>query len=388
MSQEKKYAAKEVAFAVLKKCAEVYEAKVLSKEEKAVAEAMMKNEALDKNWDSMVHHLESKEGGGHSKKSAEKIAGYINNKYVHHYRKSEMDKSEEGTDQKVESANPDKVPRDGNEEQKSQSLGEKLEAVVDQHLAEHGHKEVEEEHEENMKGHLKLAKFMGRMEQKREGKKSEGTGELEKKEHSAAEKAPFKDKINPSASPQVKASARAKRNARGISTPEKEHKRYFKFQNKGGAVPGKKGDKVYGKPDDREKGVHLGSKGDGDLKGRSGAGINAEWAGKHKNPAHAEQARSKAKELHSQKLQEMKNQPKPNLPKSEKIKGDLKKSDEYPHEGTVTAKHGEFFAKRKDGGLHHIPNKEHGKALLGKPVKFGINEMDDAVLHPQHSEAK
>ena len=41
---------------------------------------------LDKSWDSMVRHLRNQ---GYSKKSANKIAGKINAKYVHHYKKSE-----------------------------------------------------------------------------------------------------------------------------------------------------------------------------------------------------------------------------------------------------------------------------------------------------------
>lgn len=60
-------------------------------------------------------------------------------------------------------------------------------------------------------------------------------------------------------------------------------------------------------------GVHHGGDGEGSLKGRSAAGINAEWAGKHKNPNHAEYARQKAKYLHSAKLEESRAMPAPNL---------------------------------------------------------------------------
>lgn len=45
-----------------------------------------KEDEIDKDWDSMVAHLQSKEGGSHSKESADKIAGMINAKYVHHYK--------------------------------------------------------------------------------------------------------------------------------------------------------------------------------------------------------------------------------------------------------------------------------------------------------------
>ena len=62
-----------------------------------------------------------------------------------------------------------------------------------------------------------------------------------------------------------------------------------------------------------EVGVHQGGGGEGDLKGRSAAGVNAEWSKKHKNPAHAEYARSKAKDMHERKLGELKSMPNPNL---------------------------------------------------------------------------
>lgn len=57
---------------------------------------------------------------------------------------------------------------------------------------------------------------------------------------------------------------------------------------------------------------------------------------------------------------------------------------EHPHGGIVVSKHGEYFAQKATGGLHHIPNKEHGQSLHGKNVKFGVNENDEAVLHPDH----
>ena len=148
------------------------------------------------------------------------------------------------------------------------------------------------------------------------------------------------------------------------------------------------------------KGIHKLSKFVGKMEGKKGAGhpngetghekgINTASDPKHKSrvmlgtskagsqmPANNAEDRSEAKQEHKKVLGEMKAMPKPNLTKSE---------DQYPHEGTVTAKHGEMFAKKKDGGLHHLPNKEHAKTLLGQKVKFGVNEMDDAVLHPQHA---
>jgi len=66
------------------------------------------------------------------------------------------------------------------------------------------------------------------------------------------------------------------------------------------------------------------------------------------------------------------------MEKSEKI------DSEHPHTGKVISRGGEYFAKKPTGEMHHLPNKQHGKILSGKHVKFGINEHDDAVLHPRH----
>ena len=57
---------------------------------------------------------------------------------------------------------------------------------------------------------------------------------------------------------------------------------------------------------------------------------------------------------------------------------------EHPHEGKVVPRHGEYFAQTKDNKFHYIQDKEHGKQLhkSGVKVKFGVNENDDAVLHP------
>lgn len=78
------------------------------------------------------------------------------------------------------------------------------------------------------------------------------------------------------------------------SLRDKEHS--MKFESQRGSV-----------------GVHQGGTGEGDLKGRSAAGVNAEWSKKHKNPGHAGYALNKSKEMHSNKLGELRSMPAPKL---------------------------------------------------------------------------
>ncbi|MBY0452922.1 MAG: hypothetical protein K2P92_07795, partial [Bdellovibrionaceae bacterium] len=57
-------------------------------------------------------------------------------------------------------------------------------------------------------------------------------------------------------------------------------------------------------------------------------------------------------------------------------------TDEFKKSGDVTVKNGEYYARHKMSGrdaLHHIEDKELGKKLLDKKIKFHINENDDAV---------
>lgn len=117
-------------------------------------------------------------------------------------------------------------------------------------------------------------------------------------------------------SPEAKAKRRAKRNARGIKTPDGEYKRYFAFQRANGAKPGRRGDKVYGRPfqSHRAFGVFPGSPNDRTLRGRSAAGINAEWALRHTVAGWRDQCLRQAIDLHARKLAELRAMPAPKLP--------------------------------------------------------------------------
>jgi hypothetical protein len=134
---DKKFTPKEAALAVLKKAEELYKASSLAKGDWAKIHSKLKRE-------------------GYSEESADKIDGAI---------KAKMNKSDE------QGQNPD--------EKADAALGEKVEQDVQQHEqgnADPAHAEPE------MKGHIKLAKFMGRMEHKR-GQKSK---EMDKMDGMAA----------------------------------------------------------------------------------------------------------------------------------------------------------------------------------------------------------
>lgn len=196
---DKKYSAKEAAVAVLAKAEELYKASSLAKGDWAKIHSKLKKE-------------------GYSEKSADKIDGSI---------KAKMGKSEEPMEKNVLDANarkhikpknfagPDKsypienaaharnalsrVATNGSSEEKaevrakvhakypgigkSDAEGENPDAHADAQLGEKVEQDVQE-HEQNnedpahaeapMKGHIKLAKFMGRMEHKKSMKKTDG----------------------------------------------------------------------------------------------------------------------------------------------------------------------------------------------------------------------
>lgn len=121
---DKKYSPREAALAVLAKAEELYKASNLAKGDWAKIHSKLKRE-------------------GYSEESADKIDGAI---------KAKMNKSDE------EGANPDAAA--------DAELGEKVEQDVKQH------EESNEDpaHEAPMKGHIKLAKFVGRMDHKKEQK--------------------------------------------------------------------------------------------------------------------------------------------------------------------------------------------------------------------------
>ena len=122
----KKYTPVEAALAVLKKANELYQTSTLAKGEWAKIHSKLKRE-------------------GYSEESADKIDGAI---------KAKMGKSEDG-------ANPDQAA--------DAALGEKVEQDVHAHEAQN----EDPAHEMPMKGHIKLAKFMGRMEHKKGQKAKE-----------------------------------------------------------------------------------------------------------------------------------------------------------------------------------------------------------------------
>ena len=127
MSESKKFTPQEAAILVLKKAEELYKSSSLAKGDWAKIHSKLKRE-------------------GYSEKSADKIDGAI---------KAKMNKSD------AEGNNPDAAA--------DAKLGEQVEQDVHQHEernADPAHAEPQ------MKGHIKLAKFMGRMEHKKSLAKS------------------------------------------------------------------------------------------------------------------------------------------------------------------------------------------------------------------------
>jgi hypothetical protein len=123
---DKKYSAQEAAIMVLKKAEELYKLSSLAK-----------SEDLKKGDWAKIHSKLKREG--YSEESADKIDGAI---------KAKMNKSDDMGN------NPDA--------QADAQLGEKVEQDVQQH------EKNNEDPGHTMKGHIKLAKFMGRMEHKKE----------------------------------------------------------------------------------------------------------------------------------------------------------------------------------------------------------------------------
>jgi hypothetical protein len=165
---EKKYSPKEAAIAVLNRAAELYKNSNLAK-----------SEDLKKgDWKKIHDKLERE---GYSKESADKIDGSIKAKLGKGELKKDgqtlgaaigfpgapptapsptpMGKSDEMQKMGMSEENPD--------EKADADLGEKVEREVEQH------EEQNEDPKHEMKGHIKLAKFMGRMEHKRGQKAKE-----------------------------------------------------------------------------------------------------------------------------------------------------------------------------------------------------------------------
>lgn len=128
---DKKYTPQEAAILVLKKTQELYNESPLAKGE----------------WSKIHNKLESE---GYSKESADKIDGSIKAKVEAKKLKKDEDM---GSNMAMSEENPD--------EKEDAELGEKVEREVEDH------EESNEDPKHEMKGHIKLAKFMGRMEHKR-----------------------------------------------------------------------------------------------------------------------------------------------------------------------------------------------------------------------------
>jgi hypothetical protein len=137
---DNKYSAKEAAIAVLKKAEELYKASNLAKGE------MKKDGPSPTASPSPASQIATGFGNATGSAGVSNAMGNL------------MGKSEENPDTKE---NPDA--------KEDADLGEKVEQDVEQHEKENaGAEEQEAEQKEpEMKGHLKLAKFMGRMEHKR-----------------------------------------------------------------------------------------------------------------------------------------------------------------------------------------------------------------------------
>lgn len=155
---EKRYSPQQAALAVLAKAQELYKTSTLAKSEKTMEKG---------DW-AKIHSKLKREG--YSEESADKIDGAI---------KAKMNKSDD-MDPNMTMSMSEKNP----DEKADAELGEKIEHEVE------SHEEQNDAPEHKMKGHIKLAKFMGRMEHKR-GQKAK---EMEKGE----------DLLNPVAGERIK----------------------------------------------------------------------------------------------------------------------------------------------------------------------------------------
>lgn len=184
-----------------------------------------------------------------------------------------------------------------------------------------------------------------------------------------------KARVDEGLSPQRKASARAKRNDRHYVlndklAPKANLDRHNKFyhgydEKKRGALAGRKGEKVIGKP---KQGANnsggMGHDSGGHVSGRSTAGVHTEWAKRHQNPGHAAHARSKAHELHSKKLSQIRSAPKPTF-----------KTDDYEFTAKAEAiMKGDVPTHPRDKGVkgvHTTPSwqPDKGKSYAGTTVR-------------------
>ena len=170
---DKKITPKEAAMAVLKRAKELYEASTLAKaetgHEKGVATAVNPEKPhLGVSSAGMQvgasKHLKASNPKLAEHKMGEAKKASIGRMMEQEKIKPNLPKSEEGMG-KSEEANPD--------EKQDAQLGEQVEEAVHTHEAAVEHPGQHADGSE-MKGHIKLAKFMGRMEHKKSMKKADG----------------------------------------------------------------------------------------------------------------------------------------------------------------------------------------------------------------------
>lgn len=289
MAHEKLYTAKQAATAVLEKVGEIL------KKSESLKTDLTKSDDLQKKhigWDKMTSKLRAE---GKSKESADKIAGAIA------YKKygSSMGKAEEWKDEntKKESATPsehnskdasepadgkgpkgeihpkehENAPSDEPREQKDPQHNPKEEAEGNNELAGTTPTQVGQDGKnmpggDEIKGHLKLAKFVGRMDYKRQNKQNQ-------------EKVVSQQHVGNS---QAEAEA--------------QHKDSL-------------GKAEINSDTAKQKGIHL-PMGERSLKGTSSAGIYTRT-----KPVSMTTDHTKAVSEHKQVLRDMKSMPKPKLPR-------------------------------------------------------------------------
>mgnify|MGYP000877982411 CR=1 FL=1 len=155
----------------------------------------------------------------------------------------------------------------------------------------------------------------------------------------------FADKLDPKASPAAKAKARAMRNDRRFveSSSRHEDTRSEKFEEKQGATPGKRGDKIESNRKEDSKGIHE----SGPLQGVSTAGDKLGEASIRSGDEKSKKM-SELKEMHREKLKEIK-QIKPKLP-------DVKKA--------IWTQENELLKAMTGGRNHHFSLEEYIQGVL------------------------
>lgn len=124
------------------------------------------------------------------------------------------------------------------------------------------------------------------------------------------------------------------------------------------------------KPQVGTVGVHQGGGGEGELKGRSAAGITAEWGKKHKTDWHREGATNKSKEFHSNKLEELRSMPNPN------IKGLADGGEVESYEGSPEDEIQDMLGQELMNAVH---SKDHKKLMSGLEamIMSCLNKRED-----------